>query len=148
MSGPATPIEASRETAAQVVELEVVMREEPPSPRISDVSLVPASPALARGGLLAFASCTVGGLLRVDGLALRRTREGRVVVTYPARRSGDGLQHPFVLPLSCRVRRAIEERLVGEAERAGLVGPAERGGTGRGRDREGSQSTGTEEDGP
>ena len=91
---------------------------------ITILRLVPAPPRLAETGLLAWATCTIAGIVRLDGLSLRRTRGGRVAVTYPARRSSDGLQHPFALPLDWRVRRALEDRLIAEAERRGLLAKA------------------------
>lgn len=78
---------------------------------VSDVRFVPAGAAAVRTGLLAWASCTCAGL-RIDGLAVRRTRQGLLVVTFPARLDGRGARHPIVTPLDPGVRRRIVEEIL------------------------------------
>ena len=94
--------------------------------RISLVRLVPAPPATVRTGLLAWASCTVADSLRLDGIAVRRAEDGRILISYPTRRDRAGRQHSYFLPLNERVRSAIESRLLREAEEQGLIERAQR----------------------
>ena len=80
-------------------------------PVVSDVRFVPADPAAARTGLLAWVTISYGNL-RIDGLAVRRTRQGRLVVSFPARLDGRGERHPIVTPLDPGVRRRIEAEIL------------------------------------
>lgn len=57
-------------------------------------------------GLLGYVSCRVGDL-RLDGLALRRTRAGRLRVTFPCRRDRRGRSHPLVRPVGPGVEAEI-----------------------------------------
>ena len=83
-------------------------------PLVSDVSLIPAAPSVSSGGLIGFVAATIDGVLRVDGLALRRTRSGRLVLTFPTRRDRRGREHPYLRPTCARVRLAIEAAILGE----------------------------------
>lgn len=100
--------------------------------QISAVRLVPAPPELVQSGLLAWASCTVGASLRLDGITLRRALDGRTVVSYPARRDGAGRDHAYFMPLDEGARREIEARLVREAHEQGLIERVEHRATPRG----------------
>ena len=89
--------------------------------KIENVKLVPAPCYLARGGLIAWATVTVG-CIRLSGIAIRTTLDGRVVISYPTRYARSGRQHPIALPVDAEVRRELEARLIAEAERRGLLG--------------------------
>ena len=78
---------------------------------VSDVRLVDASPRQIRSGLLGFLSCTVGGQVRLDGMALRRSRSGRLYVAFPARRDARGRDHVHIRPLNASAHRDIEAQL-------------------------------------
>ena len=56
-------------------------------------------------GLLGYVSCTYGRV-RLDGISLRRTRAGRLALSFPARRDADGHNHPIIRPLDDSERRA------------------------------------------
>lgn len=62
-------------------------------------------------GWVSFA--TPDGLL-VDGLALRRSLEGRPVFAWPARRDRVGRDHHVVRPLDDAARVAIEQQLLAQ----------------------------------
>ena len=79
--------------------------------RISDVHFTAASPAQVQAGLLGFVGCTLNSSLRLDGIALRRTADGRVALSFPARRDASGRQHFYVRPLDDRARREIEHHV-------------------------------------
>lgn len=80
--------------------------------QISDVRLTTAPAGLQHTGLIGWIAATVNGELRVDGLSLRRTLDGRLGVSYPARRDGAGREHPFVRPLSDTARRHVEHQIL------------------------------------
>jgi hypothetical protein len=64
-------------------------------------------------GLLAFVQFEVNGL-RVDGATVRRTRGGRLVLSYPCRLDRWGQEHPFVLPVDERCRDEIERAVLAQ----------------------------------
>ena len=59
-------------------------------------------------GLFGFVSATVNGSLRLDGIALRKTLNGNMVLSFPARRDSSGCQHTLVCPINDRARRDLE----------------------------------------
>jgi DNA-binding cell septation regulator SpoVG len=80
------------------------------APRITDVRYARASEADRASGLLGYIAVTVGGGLRLDGLALRRSRRGTLYIAYPAR--GPGKLHPYVEPTSDHARRELERAVL------------------------------------
>lgn len=76
------------------------------------VSEVRFTAATASGdGLEGWVSCLLNGAIRLDGLALRMTREGRRTLSFPARRDRNGVDHPIVRPISTEVRREVEDQI-------------------------------------
>ena len=59
-------------------------------------------------GLLGWIAFTVNGTLRVDGVTLRKTAEGRLTLSFPAKTSRDGRKRPILWPISNTAREAIE----------------------------------------
>jgi len=80
--------------------------------RVTRVHLVRIRPT---NGLLGYVSCTVANL-RIDGLTLRRTRDGRFAISFPCRRDGSGRKHPIVRPLDGSLERAILSALRRQGE--------------------------------
>ena len=78
---------------------------------ISDITFSPAPEGLVETGVIGFVSCTVEDALKLDGITLRRTEEGRAVLGFPARRDAVGRQHFFVQPLDDRTRRDLERQV-------------------------------------
>ena len=68
--------------------------------------------AAQRSGLLAYVSCVVAGELRLDGLTLRVTRDGRRIVSYPSKKDRRGTERAFVAPLGEPARRSIEQQIL------------------------------------
>ena len=64
-------------------------------------------------GLLGYVACRVGDL-QLDGLAIRRTRSGKLTVAFPCRRDRRGRMHPLVRPVGPGVEAAILAALAGE----------------------------------
>lgn len=80
-------------------------------PNVTGVGFVAASRSDTRTGLLGYVSCVVGDLLLLDGITLRRTADGRLTLSYPARRDSAGRQHPYVRPLDDDARRELERQI-------------------------------------
>ena len=79
---------------------------------VSDVRFTPASAIDQRSGVLGWVTFIVGEGLRIDNVAVRRTRDGRIALSFPARRGRDGRQHPFIRPINDRARRAFEHEIL------------------------------------
>ena len=62
-------------------------------------------------GLLGYVSFLVNGAIKVDGVTARRTRDGKLTLSYPARRDGTGRDHPYFRPITDEVRRSIESQV-------------------------------------
>lgn len=90
--------------------------------RLTHIDLAPASRHHARAGLLGFVSVEFDGALRIDGLTVRVTRDGRHTLSWPARRDRHGEQHPIVLPVGAEERHRIKGEIL---RRLGLEPEAE-----------------------
>ena len=78
---------------------------------LSEVRFHAASDSERERGLLGFITAILNGGLRVDGLALRRTLEGRLTISYPERRDADGRARSVIRPIDNATRIAIEEQI-------------------------------------
>lgn len=87
---------------------------------LSSVRFTRASEQDARTGLIGFVAFTIAGRLRVDGVVLRRTRDGRLVLSWPQHRDRHGVDHPVLRPTGddarCELEAAIFEALGISAE--------------------------------
>ncbi len=84
--------------------------------RITDVRLVPGSGQDAQNGLLAYLQFTLNQALLVDGVTLRRSRDGRRYLSYPARRGNGGSDYPYLRPLTDGVRQDLERQVLAAIE--------------------------------
>ncbi len=91
-------------------------------PVVSEVRLVVATEPDQRRGLLGYVCMLIDGCLCVDGVALRRTREGRLALSFPCRKDGAGQKHYVVRPLDNAARVSIECQVLAAL---GLEGMAE-----------------------
>jgi hypothetical protein len=82
-------------------------------PHVADVRFGSAPPDLVATGLLGWAGFTVDGSLRLDGVAVRRTLDGRYTLAFPVRRDVRRRRHFFVRPLDDCARREIERQVLG-----------------------------------
>jgi DNA-binding cell septation regulator SpoVG len=89
--------------------------------RVTDIRFTPASAALKATGLRGWAICRLDGRWELDGLAVRRTAEGRYVVTLPARRDGAGIERPYLRPIDEETREEIERAVLEHARRGGWI---------------------------
>jgi len=83
----------------------------PADPRIAGVRFTPAPEHDHQKGLLGYASFLVGNGLRVDGVCLRRTKGGRLALSFPSRRDRYGRTHPYLRPICDDARRSIEDQV-------------------------------------
>jgi hypothetical protein len=82
--------------------------------RIANVRLTTSSPEDVGLGLLGWVSCVLNGTVRLDGLTLRRTRHGRLTVSFPVRLDGKGRRHSMISPIDDRARRMIEREILAQ----------------------------------
>jgi len=75
-----------------------------------------AGSAEQASGLIGWVQFEYGDALDLDGVAVRRTLDGRLCLSFPARRDRNGREHAYIRPLNDRVRRAIEEQVIGGLE--------------------------------
>ena len=79
--------------------------------RITDVLQTPGNDNDIRSGLLAFLCATINGRIRIDGMTLRRTANGRLMVSFPSRRDSAGRHHPIIEPLDQATRLDLEQQI-------------------------------------
>jgi DNA-binding cell septation regulator SpoVG len=80
--------------------------------RITDVRFTPSTAEDVAQGLLGWVSATLNGALRLDGISLRRiSSDGRIALSFPARRDQVGRDHPYIRPLGDAARREIERQV-------------------------------------
>ncbi len=79
--------------------------------RVSEIRFAAANPELQQTGLLGWVTCVLGGVLRVDGIMLRRTSAGRLTLSFPARKDRGGVLHPLLQPLDDASRAEIERQV-------------------------------------
>ena len=78
---------------------------------ISEVRFVAATPRLRETGVEGWTSFTLSDRLRVDGVAVRRDREGRRYLAFPARWDESGREHPYLRPLGPADRAEVERQV-------------------------------------
>ena len=80
--------------------------------RVTDVVFTAADQRGNEAGLVGFASCLLNGGLRVDGVAVRRTLGGRIIITFPARLDSRGRKHAILAPINESIRRDLERQIL------------------------------------
>jgi len=78
---------------------------------ITDVKFAAASTDDVESGLIGWVSCRLNGAVRIDGIALRRTREGKLTLSFPCRRDASDRQHFYVCPVDREARRSFERQI-------------------------------------
>jgi len=79
---------------------------------VSGLHLLPASPDDSALGVLGFASFLINDRLRIDGVGVRRTRDGRLALSWPARTDRAGERHPLVRPIDDGTRLDLEAQVL------------------------------------
>lgn len=80
------------------------------SPRVTNIRFELARPADRKRGLLGWVRFHASGLL-IDGVTIRRTRAGRLALSFPVRHDAAGRQHPLIRPRDADARRRIEREV-------------------------------------
>ena len=78
---------------------------------IDKIEMMTAGPEAAESGLLGFIRCRLNGRLQLAGIALRKTRDGRHTLSFPARTDGAGEQHFYLRPMDDQTRIEIERQV-------------------------------------
>ncbi len=84
---------------------------------VTNIVITLGSPADRDAGLLAFVRC-IYGEFELDGIAIRRTTDGKIIVTFPARSWNGCRRKYFITPRSAPARREFEEAILAEFRRA------------------------------
>ncbi len=79
--------------------------------QFDDIRFVAAGPEHVESGLLGWIECTVNGMLRLEGLVLRRSAAGYLTLSFPARRDGADRERYYIRPLDDVARREIEHQI-------------------------------------
>ena len=66
-----------------------------------------------RDGLLGFVMAEYGDLV-LDGITVRRTAEGRLALSFPARTDKAGRKHAYVRPIDDAARQEIEREVMSQ----------------------------------
>jgi hypothetical protein len=72
-----------------------------------------ASDEDVRAGMLGFVSVEYGNLV-LDSIVLRRTTEGRLALSFPARTDRGGRRHSYIRPIDDQARQEIERAILGQ----------------------------------
>ncbi len=89
---------------------------------VSDIRFAGANIALRSKGLMGWVNLSLGGTIQLNCLAVRRTAAGRYALSFPCRTDANGNMHPYYQPLEEGTRRAIEESVIDELQRRGILG--------------------------
>lgn len=84
---------------------------------ITDVHLTPGSARDRATGLLGYIRCQLAGGLLLDGIALRRTADGRRALAFPMRRDAAGTTHTYFAPVDAETRAWIEAQIFAAVDR-------------------------------
>ncbi len=92
-----------------------------PDLRVTEVRYSPATRDDSTLGLLGFVSFLINNSIRIDGVTVRRSLAGRLILSWPARTDSAGTRHPLVRPISTEARLVLEEQVLSAI---GLTGGA------------------------
>jgi hypothetical protein len=79
---------------------------------VSATRYTPASDQMARTGMLGWVSFLLDGQVRISGVGVRRTRSGRLALSFPCRDDGAGLRWTYVAPIDDRTRIELERQVL------------------------------------
>ena len=88
--------------------------------RISEIRFIPASEKFESTGLLGWASFVLGDLVGM-AVGVRRTRDGKIALSFPSRRDGNGILHQSVWPHDDEARVDIESRVIATLRERGVL---------------------------
>ena|SRR3989344_696703 len=76
---------------------------------ISEIQIIPVR---SDTGLVAFASCVFGGMLRLDSMGIISRADGSFRLSYPNKKLGNGQSLQFFYPISREAGEALEKAIV------------------------------------
>jgi hypothetical protein len=79
---------------------------------ISEVRFTAAPPRDTTGGFLGFVDFVLCGELKISGIALRRTRQGDLRLSFPAKRDSSGQERYFIRPIRDGARLSLERQVI------------------------------------
>jgi len=82
---------------------------------IREIRFKPAPSTLATSGLLGWVSFIIGGI-KISGVGVRRTLQGRRALAWPVRDSGWGQRSYYVRPIDDATRERIEQQVLEHLE--------------------------------
>ena len=85
-------------------------------PVITRVEFHPAANDFIETGLLGWVQFDLDGHVRIDGVTVRRTRDGRLTLSFPAPR-----QRALVAPLNDQTRGSIERQVFDALSHLGVT---------------------------
>lgn len=88
---------------------------------VSEVRFAPAKPELRARGLRGWVCFVVDAKYRVDGVAVRRSEDGRWLLSYPARTDSAGRAHAYWKPESAQARDEISGQVRDALRRGGWI---------------------------
>lgn len=89
--------------------------------RVDFIRCFPVPQYLRNQGMRCFANVVIDGRLRVDGLVVRRTLEGKNIVTWPERRDGQRRPHTIVTVIGTESRQVVEDAVLAGARKGGWI---------------------------
>jgi DNA-binding cell septation regulator SpoVG len=78
---------------------------------LNSITISPASKRDVDEGLLAYLAIEIDRLVRIDGVGLRLTEEGRLALSFPTRTSRRGTKQALLRPVNSAARTAIERTI-------------------------------------
>jgi len=78
---------------------------------VTEVLFTSARQEECRTGLLGYLAVVINDELKIDGLTLRRTKSGRLSVSFPGRTDAHGDWHFHIRPLNDAARRELERQV-------------------------------------
>ena len=88
---------------------------------ITDIRFHPCARDLRSSGLRGWATITVNDELILDSLQVRRTLDGRNVISFPTRLDANGVAHPYYRTATPGCRSSIETQVLRELAAKGWV---------------------------
>lgn len=76
----------------------------------------------SRNGLVGWASCVINSGLFLNNIAIRISREGRLVLSYPSKKSKSRSKHYYFNPISRKAARVLEKALLGSLDLKSIKG--------------------------
>ena len=90
-------------------------------PMISDIRIARASESQRARGLIAWVCCLLDGWFQIDGLCVRRTLDGRYVVSFPTHFDERNVKRTAFRPVTREAHEAVERPILDNLRRRGFL---------------------------